>query len=137
MGRSIHDDIRDAALNLIKNNCDKMVVLDADPLGVYADTQTNNGTGDGKRIAEVAMTSGDFTVQDATLGTGREVASAAKTSVSAVAAGDANHVAWIDTANSRVLMVTPLTTTRTGIVVSDPLDIPSIIYDIPAAIEAT
>lgn len=134
---TIHDDIKDLSLNGIKNGCDKMVVLDADPLGVYADTQTNNGTGDGKRIAEVAMLATDFTVADAELGTGRQVKSAAKTSLSAVAAGDAAFVAWIDTGNSKVLMVTPLATTRVGISVSDPLDVPAIIYDIPDAVEAT
>lgn len=134
---TIHDTVKDQALTYIKNNCDKMVVLDADPVGVYADTQTNNGTGDGKRIAEVAMAPADFTVQDATLGTGREVVSGAKSSLSASAAGDASHVCWIDTGNSRILMVTDLATVRTGIVATDPLDVPAIIYDIPDAIVAT
>lgn len=133
----ISDTVFDQKLNYIKNNVDKIVVLDADP-GVgtgqaYTDANTNNGTSTGKKIAEVTVDSSDFTVQDATLGTGREVVSGAQSSVAAVAAGDATHIAFLDTSNTEVLLVTELSTTRSGIVVSDPLDIPAIIYDSPDA----
>lgn len=124
MAYTIADTVFDQSLNYLKNNCAKVVVLSADPAGSYANANTDNGTGSGIKIAEAAVTSTDFTLADGATD-GRKVTVAAQNDVAVSAAGDATHVAWLDTSNSAVLFVTQLTTNRTGLTTSDTLDIPA------------
>lgn len=124
MAYTISDTVFDEALNYLKNNCAKVVVLSADPAGSYSNANTDEGTGSGIKIAEVAVTSTDFTVANGATD-GRKVTVGAQNDVAVSAAGDATHVAWLDTSNSAVLFVTQLTTNRTGLTTSDTLDIPA------------
>ena len=124
MAYTISDTVFDEALNYLKNNVTKIVVLDADPAGSYSDANTNNGTSTGMKLAEVTVTGTDFTVADGATD-GRKATAAAKNDVPVVAAGDATHVAWLDVTGTAVLFVTQLTTNRTGLTTSDTLDIPA------------
>lgn len=124
MAYTISDTVFDQALSYLKNNCTKCVVLSADPAGNYSNANTDNGTGSGIKIAEVTVTSTDYTVADGATD-GRKVTLAAQNDVPVGAAGDASHVAWLDVSNTAVLFVTQLTTNRTGLTTSDTLDIPA------------
>ena len=125
---AISDTAFDTALNYLANNCDKIVVLDADcGIGTsgYSNANTNNGSGSGMKLAEVtSLTSGSFTLADRS-GGGRKVTAAAATNVAVIAAGDASHIAWLDTSATEVLFTTQLTVARSGLTTSDTLDIPA------------
>jgi hypothetical protein len=128
MAYFISDTVFDQALNYLKNNVDKIVVLSADPAGSYSDATTANGTGSGKNICTVSVTTTDFTVDTAEAGggaDGKRCTAAAKNDQAVTTAGDATHVAWLDDGNTEVLFVTQLTTNRTGLTTSDTLDIPA------------
>jgi len=119
----IADTVFDQALNYLKSNCDTVVVLSGDPAN-FTEAVTNNG-GNNKKIATVSVTSSSFTLADGAAD-GRKLTVAAQNDVAVVAGGDASHVAWLDTSGSgTVLFVTQLTTNRTGLTVSDTLDIPA------------
>ena len=123
MAYKIADTVFDTALTYLKNNCDTVVVLSGNPNN-YNEAITNTGSGSNKRIATVSVTSTSFTVADGAAD-GRKVTVAAQNDVPVVAAGDASHVAWLDTGNTEILFVTQLTTNRTGLTTSDTLDIPA------------
>ena len=136
----VSDTVKDQSLNYLRDNVDTIVLLDADPgIGTgqpYTDATTNNGTSTGKRLASQAMVPGDFTVEDGATD-GRKVTAVAKNDVSVVAPGDASHVAWLDSGASEVLHVTELTTVRTGLQVSDLVDIPSHFHAYRQPVQAT
>jgi hypothetical protein len=101
MGKSVHDDVLDAALDVIRTGCDKMTALSGAPAG-YADASAV------LVLAEAAMGTGDFTISDGDV-SGRKVAVGEKDGVSVSGTGTATHVALLDTAGSRVLYVTTAT----------------------------
>lgn len=119
----IHDDVRDAPLTELKNNVTKLVLCDAAPAN-YTDANTLNGVSTGVKIAEVTVTSTDFTIADATPD-GRKVTVGAESAVPVVAAGDGTHVAWLDVTNSKVLFCTLLAAARNTLTTSDTVDIPA------------
>jgi hypothetical protein len=102
MAKSVHNDVLDGALNVIKTSCNKMVLCSQEPT-TY--TQANATYA----LADVAMASGDFTIADGDT-SGRKVTVAAKSAVPVDASGTSNHVALVDTTGSRLLYVT----THTG-----------------------
>lgn len=93
-----HDDIMDAALNLIKNNCDKMVACSAYPTS-YTEANATYA------LSDVTMGSTDFTLANGDT-SGRKLTVASKSGVAVDADGTATHVALLDTVNSRLLYVT-------------------------------
>lgn len=101
MGKLVHDDVLDAALGMVRNNATKMVACSAEPASYSA----ANGS---LKLAEVAMSTADFTIANGAT-SGRRVVVAEKSGVAVTASGTANHVALLDTANSRVLYVTTCT----------------------------
>lgn len=125
MAYRISDTVFDEALNYLKNNCTRVVLLDADPGSSYSDATTANGSGSGMNLASVTVSSTNFTLADRT-GGGRKVTVDAQNSVSVTTSGDASHIAWLDVSNTAVLFTTELTTVRTGLVGgSDTVDIPA------------
>jgi len=98
MAKSVHSDVIDGALNVIKNNCTRMVACSAQPT-TYAEANATY------MLSQVTMASGDFTIANGDI-SGRKVTIAAKTGVSVVNSGTANHVALLDVANSKLLFVT-------------------------------
>lgn len=101
MAKSVHDDVLDGALNVIKNNCTRMTVCNAEPT-TY--TQGNATFA----LADVTMASGDFTVANGDT-SGRKATVAAKSGVTVDTTGTANHVALLDVTNSKLLYVTTCT----------------------------
>lgn len=101
MAKSVHDDVLDGALNIIKNNCTRMVACSAEPTTF---TQANATFA----LADVTMASGDFTAANGDT-SGRKLTVAAKTGVTVDVSGTANHVALLDVTNSKLLYVTTCT----------------------------
>lgn len=99
MAKSVHNDVLDASLNYIKNNCDKMVFCSAQPTS-YAEANATYA------LADVAMTSSDFTGPADGDVSGRKLTVNEKASVEIDASGTGNHVALIDTGNEKLLYVT-------------------------------
>jgi hypothetical protein len=99
MSKSANSDVLDGLGDIIQNNCNLMVACSAEPT-----TRTEAVTT--YALADVAMTSGDFT--NAADGGGRKLTVSAKSGVTIDANGDATHVALVD--GTRLLYVTTCTT---------------------------
>lgn len=97
MAKTLHDDIFDGALNIIKNNATRMVLCSAQPT-TYTE---GNAT---YALADVTMASGDFTVSDGDV-SGRKVRVATKTGVTVDANGTGTYVALLDVSNTKLLVV--------------------------------
>jgi len=122
MAKWVNADVLDNGLNEIKTNCNKMAVIDAYSAG------DSYATVDGNILADVAMTSGDFTL--ASSGSNRTLTSASgKNDTSAGATGTASHIAFLDTASSpaRVLWVTEETSGQT-INSGNQVNFPALVY---------
>lgn len=122
MAKFAHANVLDNGLNYIKNNCDKLVVVDEYVIGDSYATVVSN------ILAEVAMTSTDFTLGSS--GNNRTLTSAAgKQDPSANATGGSatNHLAFLNTAGTEVLWVTPETTGQV-ITTGNPVNFPSLVY---------
>lgn len=101
MAKSVHDDVLDGALNIIKNNCTRMVVCNAQPT-TYTE---GNAT---FALADATMTSGDFTNANGDV-SGRKSTVSAKSSIAVDTTGTATHVCLLDVSNSKLLYVTTCT----------------------------
>lgn len=120
MAKWAHADVLDNGPNYIKSNCNKMCVLSAYAAG------DSYATVNGNIRAEVAMTSTDFTL--GTSGSDRTLTTAAgKQDTSANNTGTVNHIAFVDTVNSKVLWVTDETSGQT-ITLGNPVNFPSLVY---------
>lgn len=118
MGKSVHDDVLDGALNIIKNNCTRMVVCSTQPT-TYTE---GNAT---FALADVTMASGDFTAANGDTN-GRKLTVASKTAFTIDTSGTALHVALLDVTNSKLLYVTTCTSqalTAAGTVTTPAWDI--------------
>lgn len=102
MAKYANDSFMDAALDYIKNNCDKMVVCSTQPT-TYTEANATYA------LADVAMASGDFTHANGDT-SGRKTTVAAKSAVPVDASGDAQHIALLKTTGSVLLYVTTCTT---------------------------
>lgn len=98
MAKSVHDDVLDGALNIIKNNCTRMVACSTQPTTF---TEANATFA----LADVTMTSTDFTAANGDT-SGRKLTIAAKSGVTVDASGTYQHVALLDVTNSKLLYVT-------------------------------
>lgn len=107
MAKSVHNDVLDAALNYIKNNCTRLVVADS---ALIADppTYANVNTSGGDNLADVTCVSGDFTVADGDV-SGRKLTIAQFTAFNVDVSGTAGHICLLDVANSKVLYTTTCT----------------------------
>lgn len=101
MGKSVHDDVLDAALGYIRSNCDKMTACSAQPAS-FAEGNA------GLALADVAMGAGDFSISDGDT-SGRKVTVGQKSGATVDASGTATHVALLDTVHSKLLYVTTAT----------------------------
>jgi hypothetical protein len=123
----LHPDVLDGGLLAIQNNTTKMILLSAGTSDFTAATTTN-------KIAEVTMTSGDFTITNSA-GTSRTLATTATKEVNATisALGTPDlHVAFVS--GSKVLFVTDETTNQ-PITAGNPITFPivSLVSNQPAA----
>lgn len=101
MTKSTHDDVLDGMLNIIKDNCTRMVACSAAPT-TYAEANATYA------LADVTMADTDFAVGNGDT-SGRKVAVAQKTGVEVDTTGTATHVALLDVANTKLLYVTECT----------------------------
>ena len=101
MAKIVHDDVLDGALNIIKNNCTRMVACSAQPT-TFAE---GNAT---YALSDVTMASGDFTVANGD-SSGRKITMAAKSAVLIDTSGTATHIALLDVTNSKLQYVTTCT----------------------------
>lgn len=106
MGKSVHDDVLDAALNYIDSNCTRMVLCSAQPT-TYTE---GNAT---YALADVTMAGGDFTPGNGD-SSGRKLTIAAKTGVTVDTTGTGTHVCLLDVSNSKLLYVTTCTSQAVG-----------------------
>jgi len=120
MAKTVHDDVLDGALNILKNNATRMVACSAQPT-TYTE---GNAT---YALADVTVASGDFTVANGTT-SGRKVTVAAKTAVTVDTSGTVTHVCLLDVTNSKLLYVT--TTTSQAVVNPGTVDIGSWVIEI-------
>lgn len=120
MTKWAHADVLDNGPAYIKTNCDKVCVVSAYTAGDSYATVT------AAILAEAALTSTDFTL--ASSGSDRTLTTAAgKQDTSANATGAATHIAFVDTAASKVLWVTEETSGQT-ITASNPVTFPPLVY---------
>ena len=121
-----HNDIFDNGFNAAKINADKMVLCKQPPTTFIEGNNLDTDGSPGFKVAEVAMASGDFTIQDRT-GGGREMVVALKSSVTALddsIVTDDLHIALLDTVNSKLLIVTDETSDQ-EITTGNPVNFPS------------
>lgn len=104
MGKKVDDSVLDGALDEIKSNCDRMTLCEGEPAD-FAEANTDKGTGTNKKLADVIMASGDFTIANGDT-SGRKVTVGAKSAVDVDVTGTGDHVALLDTVGSRLLYVT-------------------------------
>ena len=122
MAKYAHPDVLDNGPAFIRTNCNRMALISSYTFGdTYA-------TVNGRILAEATMTSTDFTLGSA--GNDRTLTTAAGKSDSAANAsgGSAtNHIAFLDTVNSKVLWVTEETSGQ-AITAGNPVSFPSLVY---------
>ena len=120
MAQWAHADVLDNGPAYIKTNCNKMALVSAYTNG------DSYATVNGNILAEVTMTSADFTL--GTSGSDRTLTVASgKQDSAANASGNAADIVFLDTANSKVLWVTEETSGQT-ITASNPVTFPSLVY---------
>ena len=103
MGKSVHDDVLDAALNEIANNCDELVICSQEPT-TYAEAHTTYALGDKPNPSFTGPANGDSS--------GRKLTVDAVAGADVDASGTADHVALTDTGNSKLLYVTTLSASQ-------------------------
>lgn len=100
MGKSVHDDVLDAALNAIAG-ATRMLACSAEPT-TFTEANTTFA------LADVTMAGGDFTNANGDTD-GRKVTVGAKSSVTVDTTGTATHVALVDVSGTKLLYVTTCT----------------------------
>lgn len=101
MAKSVHTDVLDGLLNIIKNNCTKITVCSTQPT-TYTEANATN------MLANVAAVSGDFTLAAGDV-SGRKVTVAAKNNIVISNSGTPAHIALLDVTNLKLLLVTTCT----------------------------
>lgn len=119
MAKSVHNDVLDAALSLVKTNGNLMTVCSAEPT-TRAEAVTTYA------LADVALAPTDLIISDGDV-SGRKLAVAAKNNVLVDSDGTATHIAIVD--GSRLLYVT--TCTSQPLVTGNEVNFPS--WDIEIA----
>lgn len=122
MAKFAHSDVLDNGLNYIKNNCNSMALISA-----YAGGDSY-ATVNGNILASAGMSSADFTLGSS--GNDRTLTTAAgkqDTAANATGGSASNHIAFLDTVNSKVLWVTEETTGQV-VTAGNPVNFPSLVY---------
>ena len=122
MAKWANADVLDNGPNYIKTNCNKLALISSYTAGAsYA-------TVNAAILAEVTMATVDFTLGAS--GSDRTLTTAAgKQDASANASGGSasNHLAFVDTINSKVLWVTEETSGQ-AVTAGNPVTFPSLVY---------
>lgn len=102
MSEIVHNDVLDAAAQFIIDNADREILCDGAPTS-YAEATDPPGSG-GNALADAAVSSGDFSIAAGDTD-GRKLSCVAKSGVPIDDGGDADHLAIVDDAGNRVLLV--------------------------------
>lgn len=102
MAKSVHDDVLDAALSYVKTNGTRLCVCSTQPT-THTEALTTY------MLAIKTISSSDYTGPANGDTNGRKVTVNAANSVSVTNSGDAQHVAVVDFANSKLLYVSTCT----------------------------
>lgn len=102
MSKAVHDDVLDAALDLLKQNGTRLTLTSQQPT-------TFTEADDTYKLADVTVDSSDYTIANGDV-SGRKVTIGAQAAVDIDATGTSNHLNILDVANSKLLY----TTTHTG-----------------------
>lgn len=122
MPKFVHSDVLDKGPNEIKINCNKMALISAYTFG---DTYSAVNAA---ILAESAMSSTDFTLASSGNNRTLTTASGKQDAAANVSGGSAsNHIAFVDTVNSKVLWVTPETSGQ-SVTSGNPVTFPSLVY---------
>jgi hypothetical protein len=119
MAKNVHNDVLDAALNYLKNNANRLVVLTSEPTGAsaYTNAQTNYDSS-GYRLAEATISASDFTGPADGDTSGRKVQVNAQSSMSingVASSANATHVGLIkqsSVASSQAVLYTTTCTSQ-------------------------
>lgn len=122
MAKWCHNDVIDGALNTVKNNATLMILCSAQPTNRTEAVSTY-------ALADVAVTSGDFTVTTGDV-SGRKCTVAAKNGVTVDANGNGTHLAIVD--GTRLLYVT--TTTSQAVTAGNSVNLPTWDFEIAAPV---
>lgn len=101
MGKSIHNDVLDAALSYISSNCTRQIACSAEPT-TYTEANSTYA------LADVTLAGGDFATADGDT-SGRKLTTGAKTGALIDVSGTATHIAQVDVSNTKLLGVTTCT----------------------------
>ena len=101
MAKSIHDDVLDAALDVLEGDGDEIDVCSAQPT-TYAEAHTTY------MLAQHTLTTADSVIANGD-SSGRKLTWSQQADITITNSGTATHVAITDTGNSKLLLVTTCT----------------------------
>lgn len=122
MGKNVHDDVLDAALNVLKTNANRLVVLTSEPTGASAYTNAMTAVdSSGYQLAAATISASDFTGPADGSTSGRKITVNAQSSMSidgiAASSASAQHVALVQyhasSASSQAVLYTTTCTAQT------------------------
>jgi hypothetical protein len=122
MAKYAHPEVLDNGPAFIRTTCNRLALISSYVVG------DSYATVNGRILAEVSMAPADFTLGSS--GLDRTLTTAAgKQDAAANASGGsaANHLAFLDTTNSRVLWVTEETSGQ-AVTIGNPATFPSLVY---------
>lgn len=120
MGKLVHDNVLDAALQYLEDNVDFISVCEGAPT-TYEHAHSNKGTGTGKVLASSATPT--FTGPVNGDGSGRKTTVDEEAAITVDISGDADHVALCFTGSTLLLFVT--TCTLQALVAANTVTIPA------------
>ena len=131
MGKVVHDDVLDGALNIVKNNGTRLCVCSAEP-ATYAEATTTYDGGAGKyNLAIATIDSADFTGPESVVGGsgGRKLTVNEQSGIAVDATASATHIAVCDSAgDGKVLLVT--TCTSQPLTIGNTVTVPDFVQSI-------
>ena len=131
MAKNVHDDVLDAALNHLKTNGNKLVVLNAEPTGASAYANAIlDAASSGFRLADIVISASDFTGPAEGTTSGRKLTVNAQSSMSidgvaASTADSATHVAIINTTASSTAVLYTTTCTAQSLTSGNTVNTPA------------
>ena len=118
MGKNVHDNVLDAALNYLGSNANRLIVLSAEPTGSSAYTNaTTDVDSSGYKLASAVISASDFTGPANGDTSGRKIAVNAQSSMSidgVASSANATHVSLVKVSSSASSQMVLYTTTCTS-----------------------
>lgn len=105
MGNWSHTDNMDAMLNNIKSNSNLLLMCSAQPVDYTQATTLHDGTAGKYKLAEVVISTANFTGPTTGDISGRKLVVLQSNGVEALASDNGNHIALCDTINQKLLYV--------------------------------